>query len=236
MFALIGLAPASYPDATFKALLINYIRTSLGRYSSHELMLAFTMAIQGKLSVDMSLYGAQISPAYMERVMGAYETQRGPVIAERLMLSQDNTPSTEQIRELNEKAARELIMLTYDDFIHDRYRTSDSSIHASVKVLEICHDYLNNKYLMHYNSSDMINIELMAVKRWEKAQIDTRWHQEKAPQKEGVRSLIHKVCNNESEDKYMIERYVKVIRYERWMTEMHTSSFTLEGMKKLINR
>lgn len=71
IYAIIGLRGENYPKGIEKDLLHTYIRDFYGGHTSKELRLAFTMAIQNRLSVDATVF-ENFTPAYFSKVMESY--------------------------------------------------------------------------------------------------------------------------------------------------------------------
>lgn len=71
IYALVGLRGENYPKGLDKDFLHTYIREYYGGHTLKEVRLAFTMAIQHKLSVDATAFEF-FNVAYFSKVMDAY--------------------------------------------------------------------------------------------------------------------------------------------------------------------
>lgn len=82
IMTLIGLTESQVPkDEATKNVLINTFRQDLGHYGLDEIRVAFHLAINGRLGIDVNTYGA-FSAKYVCMVMKAYsEHVRGATIS-----------------------------------------------------------------------------------------------------------------------------------------------------------
>ena len=73
VYTLIGLRGENYPTGIDKDFLHTYIREFYGGHTVSEIRLAFTMAIQHKLSVDPTAFEF-FTTAYFSKIMDAYRS------------------------------------------------------------------------------------------------------------------------------------------------------------------
>lgn len=71
VFMVVGLRPANIPSGEEKEFLHQYIRNFYGGHTCEEIRMAFDMAVQGKLPVDVTCY-ENFSVAYFCSIMNAF--------------------------------------------------------------------------------------------------------------------------------------------------------------------
>lgn len=68
----VGIRAANFPDEEEKALLIEYVQKSYGQFTDLQIDEAFTLALDGKLSIDPNPY-ENFSCMYFGKIMTAYK-------------------------------------------------------------------------------------------------------------------------------------------------------------------
>ena len=68
---LVGIRAANIPNTEEKRFLLDFIKSNFSQHTPEEIKLAFTMAVAGKLSVEVNCY-ENFSCEYFGRIMAAY--------------------------------------------------------------------------------------------------------------------------------------------------------------------
>ena len=68
---LVGIRAANIPNTEEKRFLLDFIKSNFSQHTPEEIKLAFTMAVAGKLSVEVNCY-ENFSCEYFGRIMVAY--------------------------------------------------------------------------------------------------------------------------------------------------------------------
>ncbi len=68
---LVGIRAANIPNTEEKRFLLDFIKSNFAQHTPEEIKLAFTMAVAGKLSVEVNCY-ENFSCEYFGRIMAAY--------------------------------------------------------------------------------------------------------------------------------------------------------------------
>jgi len=74
IYVLIGLRKQHQPSQFELKTLLEFIRETYGRMAKDELMVAFKLAVKGKLDIDDVNPFDQFSPVYLEKIMRNYRT------------------------------------------------------------------------------------------------------------------------------------------------------------------
>ena len=125
VYLIIGLRSQHYPNQLMDSLLFQYLRDCYGQRTLQELILAFELAIFGKLDVeDWKVYD-MFSVEYLVRIMESYrrykikmltENQKKPI---EKMLPISKPTKEDMLRELNEWKSKELTINFIPLYLYD---------------------------------------------------------------------------------------------------------------------
>lgn len=83
IYILIGLRPEAYPSKLVTDMNIKYIKGAYGHYRILEMLLAYELAIFGKIHAEVNPYD-QFSIAYLAKIMDAYRRYKNSEIISTL--------------------------------------------------------------------------------------------------------------------------------------------------------
>lgn len=81
VFALVGLKAENFPSEIQKAVLIDFIQTDLKDFSPDEIKIAFRLAVNGQLNVEINHF-QNFSALYIANVFNAYKEHRAKAMIE----------------------------------------------------------------------------------------------------------------------------------------------------------
>ncbi len=142
LMSFVGIKPENYPDKLTKTMLVSYIIGHLGDFTVNEFLIAFSLAVSGRLDVDVKHYNS-FDAIYLNRVMAAYSRYRYQILKSKtLMLQQgSNSLSEEEI----EQIMREGILEYFQTYKQRKHRHLKPSIFF---------DYLKKKKLLKYTADE----------------------------------------------------------------------------------
>ena len=81
LMALVGAANANIPDKELADLLIETAPVVIGKWTTEEVINAFTLALAGEIDAELKLYDKPFSLLYVGNVMKVYETHKREALA-----------------------------------------------------------------------------------------------------------------------------------------------------------
>ena len=214
----VGVQPENFPNKLTKNMLVNYIMGHLGDYTINEFTLAFSLAVSGRLDVDVRHFNS-FDAIYLNKIMTAYgKYKRMFQQKETLML---NPKGDELTKEEIEQIMRDGILEYFAAYKEQKHKHIKPSIFFQ---------YLKDKGLMKYTATEATECmeqargEMIGQKKEEQAFTLSRKRYDSLATE--IRKLIEGAGDMES----IVKERAKVLIMHKYFDELIQANTELEGL------
>lgn len=154
IYTLIGLRPEAYPSKLASEMNLSYIKQVYRNYHIRELLLAYELAIFGKIDAEVNPYD-QFSIAYLAKIMDAYRRYKNNEIIAKVkekdpeQLPPSKITKDEMVKELDEYRHKPDVKVQFIPlYLYDYMKELGYNVELSQKYLwRACMIRKNDLYL-----------------------------------------------------------------------------------------